>query len=446
MYRLSITSLLLFLLLLGVSAQEKKGFSYYDRLTYQAYLQGDWQQVIRLGREALHAGYDSYYLRMRLGIAFYNRHNYVRALHHFLKAQEFNEQDAVVRQYLYYCYLFLGREADRHALMHHMTVREREEVGAGKLTGLTLVALTADYFHTLDDQVTDGYDPTEVPGVDGYQSVTRRGGGASILFGHQTGENASLRYGYRFITKERFLFRRDVDGDLTLPDNTFTQHQLHGGLTLRLARGLTMDLSANYLNLRTTIPESFSYGNRISWVTLTSSDWTTQLLLQQELPYLTLYGGVGYAGMNDLNQIQAYSGMVFRPMGNTNFYFGGSLTWLRQGILSDPDLTRDDLIPSLILGGRLFGTLWTTAYLTPGNTSNYQSPGGWNLYNENNPVTLNISLEIDWIVPGNRMTLFLIPSWSRTESNYFPELDINGQGPDLEYDMLNFKFGLKWDL
>jgi len=107
-------------------AQDKKGFAWYDKITYEAYLKGDWKEVITTGKEALREGIDYYYLRMRLGIACFSRKKYQQAIPHFRKALEYSKGDVVALRYLYYSYLYSGRDADRHALMHHMPVNLSE--------------------------------------------------------------------------------------------------------------------------------------------------------------------------------------------------------------------------------------------------------------------------------------------------------------------------------
>ena len=77
--------------------------------TYRFYEEQKWDSLIHLGKEALNQEIDYYYLRMRIGIACYNKKNYRKADDHFRVALEFNQEDPVALEYLYYSMLFAGQ-------------------------------------------------------------------------------------------------------------------------------------------------------------------------------------------------------------------------------------------------------------------------------------------------------------------------------------------------
>ena len=93
MHRLSIILLAGFFAI-NATAQS---FMKIDSATYAQYLERDWPALIRNGRKALGQGVDYYYLRMRMGIAFYEQKNYRTASGHFRKALEFNNGDPVAQ-------------------------------------------------------------------------------------------------------------------------------------------------------------------------------------------------------------------------------------------------------------------------------------------------------------------------------------------------------------
>ncbi len=448
MYRLTVILFLLFvpggIVTVSARAPQQKGLTYYDKTTYDAYLKGDWHTVIRSGREALKEGIDFYYLRMRIGTAYYSLRNYEKAIIHFRKALSFNNKDIAAQQYLYYCYLFSGREADRHALMHHMPVRLRDEVQAGKLTGLTDFELSASYFNNRDQGAVDEYDPSDLPSREGSQAFVNRGGEGAMLFTFQAGENTAIRFGYRFLAKNRLLHYLDSEGEYTLPDNSFTQHQLYGSFSFRLAQGLTLDFSFNFLNLRTVVPATVN-GNRVYLVTASSSDGTSYLSLRKIFPYLSVSAGVGFSGMNGFQQLQTDGRLIVYPLGNLNLYVGTGITWLMQGDITTNLQEQTDLIWTSLLGARIARSLWVEAYASIGDLSNYQTAGGWLLYNDQNPVSFHAGINLLYVVQKNGMIISFSPSWSQATSYYFPTDDLTEQYKPIDYRMLNFKLGMKWN-
>ena len=96
---------------------ESQTYSEVDSTTYQLYLDKSWDELIHVGKDAVKKDIDYYFLRMRIGIAYYEKNNYKSAQSHFRKALEFNTGDPVASEYLYYAYLF-GGQTQQAALLY----------------------------------------------------------------------------------------------------------------------------------------------------------------------------------------------------------------------------------------------------------------------------------------------------------------------------------------
>jgi len=106
----NITVVLILFLSLSLFSQNNYNYKQIDSLSYNAYLKKDWKTVIKIGKEGLKQDFDYYYLRMRLGIAYYEQEKYRKAAPHFEKALEFNSSDTLATEYLFYSYLFSNQE------------------------------------------------------------------------------------------------------------------------------------------------------------------------------------------------------------------------------------------------------------------------------------------------------------------------------------------------
>ena len=62
-----------------------------EQKSYQLYLDKNWTELIKFGNKALDKGFDYYYLRLRIGIAYYEKKNYSIALGHFKNVLKFNQ-------------------------------------------------------------------------------------------------------------------------------------------------------------------------------------------------------------------------------------------------------------------------------------------------------------------------------------------------------------------
>ncbi len=106
MYKLIIVILFLFPVLL--KAQEKLNQDSADSITYQCYLSGDWEHLIKTGKQALAQNIDFKRLRQRMGFAYFNKADYFASQKQYEKALEFDTFDPDTREYLYYCGLNTG--------------------------------------------------------------------------------------------------------------------------------------------------------------------------------------------------------------------------------------------------------------------------------------------------------------------------------------------------
>jgi hypothetical protein len=122
-------TLALILIPLVTHAQEKRPFSEIDSLTYKAYLVEDWKKVKEYAQLGFNSGFDYYYLRMRSGIAEFNRHNMTGATKHFRKALEFSENDQAALEYLYASLLYSGDLSESRLLAATYSPAFRKRLG-----------------------------------------------------------------------------------------------------------------------------------------------------------------------------------------------------------------------------------------------------------------------------------------------------------------------------
>jgi hypothetical protein len=85
-----------------------------ESITYNQYMGHFWDELIVSGNKALQNNIDYYYLRVRLGVAYYEQKKYREAEKHFTKALAFNNEDPFLLEYLYFTYL--KNEHYEHAL------------------------------------------------------------------------------------------------------------------------------------------------------------------------------------------------------------------------------------------------------------------------------------------------------------------------------------------
>jgi len=99
-----------------------------DAKTYKLYTEKNWHKLIKLSKYALDNDVDYYYLRMRLGIAYYEQHRYNLAYQQFKKAKRFDDND-LLNEYLYYSYLFGKNYTEAEELSYYFSDELKTKLG-----------------------------------------------------------------------------------------------------------------------------------------------------------------------------------------------------------------------------------------------------------------------------------------------------------------------------
>ena len=95
----------LLVLCTALKAQDTLTSASVESTSYSLYTATNWNELIHYGNMALSKGIDYYYLRYRLGVAYFSEKKYRNAATQFEKAIAFNSTDEAM-EYLYYCYIY----------------------------------------------------------------------------------------------------------------------------------------------------------------------------------------------------------------------------------------------------------------------------------------------------------------------------------------------------
>lgn len=153
--------ILLFLSTANFKAQDTLNSSFVESNSYKLYTEKNWTELIKFGNHAIEKEFDYYYLRIRLGIAYFESSNYYGAEKHFKKALSFNSDDELVLEYLYFCYIYTNHFEEAKKLSKSFSIRLSEKLktkknspinflmfeGGIRTTDSTRVLGNGNYFH-----------------------------------------------------------------------------------------------------------------------------------------------------------------------------------------------------------------------------------------------------------------------------------------------------------
>ncbi len=210
-----------------------------EEKSYQLYTDKNWPELVSFGKKALHEGYDYFYLRMRMGIAYYERKNYNMAETHFAKALNFNSGDDLALEYLYYCYLFTGKYDEARLLSKQFSPALAEKTGTDKQSPLSFVMLEG------------GTKITDKKTYPSRNSNNKKGNYfdppvyVQVGLNHYIKNRVSLFHALTYFSQETFV-------------NKVNQYQYYLKGTVPLKRNFSLSGSVHYINLKVSSENSYS--------------------------------------------------------------------------------------------------------------------------------------------------------------------------------------------
>lgn len=282
MYRSTLFALLIFMSLAGPAlAQEQMNSREVESKSYQLYMDHHWPELIAWGRQALDEGYDYFYLRLRMGIAFYNQGEFRTAANHFRKALAFNSRDALTQEYLYYALLY----ADQYDVARKAT-RSFDEAVSKKIN-------------------KDSWSPVDFAYAEGGIKISSR----SDLFNPAIYFQAGLRH---TLGNSFSLFHAITVYDQTEKRGKISQLQYFIQPSIPLGNGWTITPSLHVVGL------NFQQNTGI----LKSTDLVGSMSVTKSFSKMDLsVGGTVSDVLSTLQYIQQTTLTVY-PFGNSNFSLG----------------------------------------------------------------------------------------------------------------------------
>ncbi len=344
---------------ISLKGQTSKDFGWYDKQTYALYQQQAWDNLVKLGQEALKEGIDYYYLRMRLGIAYYEKGQYRPAARHFTQALTFNSHDPLAVEYLYYAYKFSGRPMDA-ALVY------------GKYKHLLSQRQVKSPYGIIGSFYTEGGLKFLSPANDNVSPLKYFHAGAQ----QQLGSRLNLYHGYMRISQNLYdyetLNQPGPGPPATVKTTTrYVQNEYYLKAVVPVAMGLQFMGS---LHTQAIKDSTVNYSN----LAFMAGVSTTIGLFDFSASY-------GRARIKEVVQQQVSLGVVVYPAKNQNFY-------LQSVFIHHRDGTTGKGIFLQKVGLRTSTNMWLETYGSFGDMRNIQDMDGFYQYNTTNPLNMRLGL------------------------------------------------------
>ena len=354
-----ITILASFCLVLPAKSAEYN-YSSADSITYQLFIQGDWNNLIKTGNEILKQNIDFKTLQQRIGYAWFMKENYLMSRWHYSKALKFDATDEITNVYLYYTGLYTGDES----FMRYY---------AGRLNDEDKKALKIKPFRWVDAVDVEYNYKT------GYESYSR-----SAPNYYRLGINTQL--GYRLS-----LYQTASSFNQTFYSTTnVVQNEYYALLSWNPLANLT--LQSGYHFLGSTV-DAVNYNAHMFYG-------------KAAYRYHIFDGSVSassYTNSTDIyNQIGIHLGATIPEL--KNLYLSAAVD----------TLFGTGLVTTFSAGFAPVKSLWFSAYTTQGKQINYVNMNGIYVYNSSDYATSKMGASLFWYAKKH---LTLYANYSYEEKN-----------------------------
>lgn len=381
----------------------------YDSITYANYLQKDWKQLVKNGREAERADIDFYYLDYRMGIAYYFLANYMDAIPYFEAVVYENKADASAYSYLYYSLLYSGKEEQALLLKNTMPSWAKQVLNLPELPLVKSVLMLQSY----SAFATEHLKRDLFNGIRSGETAAVPLKNTSYYFASKFRLGSSLRLevaGTHLSSHSFQLF--NYNGDERVFDDVNTQTQLYAKISDVMAKNVTFKLAGHYLNYspnyHTSVSDtSFSdvfdseisdtlifgqmYKQTKDYVYMNNPEYSyhternstayNDFVVNTGLEYNKgkLHSGIGYTFLNFegsvYNSINA--DVKYYPFGNFNTYFKTSAT-VKQSNQTDEEI---QYYGNVTVGQRLAKNIHIALFTAISDINNYAQYDGSVVYN-----------------------------------------------------------------
>jgi hypothetical protein len=438
---------IIFLVMVSSSlpGQDQKSFRYSDSITYSLYMEKNWTELIARGKEALNNGHDYYYMRMRLGIAYYEKHNYAMASKHFEKAQEFSFNDQLTLEYLFYSAFLTNRHYQAWSILSGSFPETRKRIIEESKFGRNTLTAESFYSNSNTEDLLSSPSGIFTDPEPGSQSVTRFYLNSSIYASHILGKKFAYFHTYTNLIKDSYLHYFNGTDAADFPEQKLVQNQYYGAFNFFGPGGWSF--SPAFHVLLSSYPYPYTYGNgmntQISTSTINDFSYVTSFRLSRSGGFLSLGTEAAFSELNGLTQAQGSVSLTLYPLGNTRFYLGGSLSAIYSLEGSSDPLP---LIYGIIAGFSVADKVWLEFSGSDGYMNNWLEGNGLYVYNSSDIIKRKVTarLIVPFVKPG--ISLYAGAGRSWMSSKWIPEDGVNSDNSNIiEYFNNNFTGGISWN-
>lgn len=320
---ISILLTLSFILFAGkIDAQTKLSFTDIDKLTYQFYTKQKWDDLIKTGKEAIDNNIDFYYLNYRMGVAYYSKKRYRKAISFFEEVVNAKPNDATAKEYLYYSYLLGSRTADATKMLYSLEVSHRKKIEFHN-TNSIFNGLGFEYkYYSFGNYTINESVNTEI-----VQKTRKSLNYLSADLLNYSQNNSTIYFNTSIINGDNYVYNNKYSP--LVIDEDLRQIQLYFSWNKLISDGLSVKIAMSYMheNLKWYDYQSSSNNSGILVYDGSTNNFVGFASFTKSTNNIDFYIGSSISRINDEKQTQPFVGVKWFPFSNKGFYTNTSIVY-----------------------------------------------------------------------------------------------------------------------
>jgi hypothetical protein len=409
--------------------------SYVDSASYVYFTKAKHNELVELTKSALSDGIDSYYLRVRIGVSFFNKNQFFMAAIHLRKALDFYPSDMYTKEFLFYSYLYLENLEAAKLIISKIPISYQEyykkQIKLQKSFVFESGYQGTSYANIQDSTVFLGKDTqdTSLHGNGIYAESDRM---KSILY-YQIGlsypiskcikaySGASLVQNNR----EQHIYSKNYTWDAvnliltpsvkdTAKLYTLSQYQLYTGLSIVLPKNFNLQIGGQYMYYTQTKMkasyDSVSFTYNYTDNSFSRSNFVSNISLSKGFGKLIPTLSLGYNNIDAIAITQFSSQINYLPFGNYNLN-------VSTGLSLSKDQSNNRTVYFAKIGGKLTEKIWYETYFYGGNLKYFTEGNGYVVYNISDKITMKSGINLTYYL-SQKINFGVRYDLLKRESNY----------------------------
>jgi len=416
--------------------------------TYLLFEKGNYEELIDYSKKALDENVDFFFLRLRLGIAYYKLKNYKMAIFHLEKSLLFNSDDVIAIEYLYYSYLFSGA----NDVAFKIKEKYKNIIDLGDESTENLIHNL--YFET-GISLSNNYSKNSNINFDGgkgiFGEINLNDNSLYSHLGAKIRLNSSIYFysGFNGISVKNYSFY-NIKKNIKTFDYDLKQWDYYLNSKFIIKNGITFSPALHLINVSTKLFSANLSTNGKETLVIESNKSLSDYILSSTLSYsfkkFIFQSSFSYSKLNENSQFQIGGEVMYFVYGNLNLYTQTSLTYLNNSVSIKYLQNRNNIIFNQMIGTKIFNKLWTEIGFTVGDMKDYNESNGFVVYNI--PDVIKLKTYINTICPiSSKIELSLRYQFLKRKDIYTYNEDINTiKNGVINYQNHTLIGGIKWKL